>query len=75
MAKAVQWGIFLWRMIMECFVCERIDWIKDGKNPYFVRELETGYVVLGDHQRFRGNTVFLCKRMPRSCTSWNQPFA
>lgn len=46
----------------DCMVCERIDWIKDGKNPYFVRELETGYVVLGDHQHFRGYTLFLCKQ-------------
>lgn len=32
-----------------------------GKNPYFVRELETGYVVIGDYQRFKGYTVFICK--------------
>lgn len=43
-------------------MCERIDWIMEGKTLYFVRELETGYVVLGDHQRFRGYTVFLCKQ-------------
>lgn len=47
---------------MDCMVCERIDWIRAGNNPYFVRELETGYVVIGDHQRFRGYTVFLCKQ-------------
>lgn len=46
----------------DCMVCERIDWIYEGKNPYFVRELETGYVVLGDHQHFRGYTLFLCKQ-------------
>lgn len=42
-------------------VCERIDWIKEDKNPYFVRELNTGYVVIGDHQRIKGYTVFICK--------------
>lgn len=47
---------------MSCLICERIDLIKEGKNPYFVYELETGYVVLGDHQRFFGYTLFLCKR-------------
>ncbi|MDF2889537.1 MAG: diadenosine tetraphosphate hydrolase, partial [Lacrimispora sp.] len=26
-----------------------------------MKELETGYVVLGDHQRFQGYTLFLCK--------------
>lgn len=45
-----------------CFICERIGMIKRGENPYFVRELETGYAVIGDNQRFYGYTVFLCKR-------------
>lgn len=44
-----------------CFICERIEMIKQGTNPYFVKELETGYVVLGDHQYFKGYTLFLCK--------------
>lgn len=44
-----------------CGVCERINLIKEGKNPFFVRELRTGYVVLGDIQRFQGYTLFLCK--------------
>lgn len=46
---------------MDCFICERIEMIKNGTNPYFVCKLETGYVVLGDHQRFKGYTLFLCK--------------
>ena len=44
-----------------CLLCERIDMIKNGTNRYFVKELETGYVVLGDHQHFEGYTVFICK--------------
>lgn len=44
-----------------CGVCKRINQIKEGKNPYFVAELETGYVVLGDYQHFKGYTLFLCK--------------
>ena len=43
-------------------MCERIDWIKRGENPYFVRELNTGYVVMGDSQRIKGYTLFLCKQ-------------
>lgn len=46
---------------MNCLICERIEMIKNGINPYFVCELETGYVVLGDHQYFKGYTLFLCK--------------
>ncbi len=47
---------------MGCLICERIEQIQKGCNPYFVCELETGYVVLGDHQRFTGYTLFLCKQ-------------
>lgn len=36
--------------------------IKSGNNPCFVKELDTGYVVIGDHQHFEGYTLFLCKR-------------
>ena len=45
-----------------CFICKRIEMINNGTNPYFVAELETGYVVLGDHQHFEGYTLFLCKK-------------
>ena len=45
-----------------CLICDRIQAIQEGCNPYFVCELETGYVVLGDHQRFKGYTLFLCKK-------------
>lgn len=44
-----------------CFICNRIRMIKAGTNPYFVKELETGYVVLGDNQHFKGYTLFLRK--------------
>lgn len=45
-----------------CLVCQRISRIKNSTNPYFVKELETGYVVLGDHQYYQGYTLFLCKK-------------
>jgi len=40
-------------------MCEMNKNIKD--DPYFIMELETGYVVLGWYQRFKGYTVFNCK--------------
>lgn len=49
----------------DCLICDRIDLIKKGENPYFVCELKTGYVVMGDHQFFRGYTLFLCKNHKR----------
>lgn len=44
-----------------CLICDRIEMIKKGENPYFVKELETGYAVIGGHQYFKGFTLFLCK--------------
>ncbi|GAB2548796.1 HIT family protein [Gracilibacillus alcaliphilus] len=45
----------------DCLICHRMNMIKEGANKYFVAELETGYVVIGDHQYFEGYTLFLCK--------------
>jgi diadenosine tetraphosphate (Ap4A) HIT family hydrolase len=45
-----------------CLICQRITEIGAGKNRHFVAELDTGYVVLGDFQFFRGYTLFLGKR-------------
>lgn len=44
-----------------CIVCDRIKMIKEGTNPYFIKELETGYVAVGDFQHFKGYTLFLYK--------------
>ena len=45
-----------------CLICDRIKMIEENRNPWFVKELETGYVVIGDHQHFKGYTLFLCKQ-------------
>lgn len=45
-----------------CLVCQRIKKIKVGKNPFFIAELQTGYVVLADNQFYKGYVIFLCKR-------------
>ena len=44
-----------------CLICDRIKIIKNCENQYFVKELETGYVVIGDNQHFKGYTIFLAK--------------
>ena len=44
-----------------CLICQRIELIKKEENPYFVKELETGYLVIGDHQYFEGYSLFLAK--------------
>lgn len=49
----------------DCLICDRIRLIREKSNPYFICELKTGYVVVGDHQFFRGYTLFLCKEHKR----------
>ena len=44
-----------------CGICDRINQTKAGNNPFLVKELETGYVVIGDYQHFKGYTLFLYK--------------
>jgi diadenosine tetraphosphate (Ap4A) HIT family hydrolase len=58
-----------------CFVCDRISQIKSGRNKHFVAELETGYVVMADHQFFRGYTLFICKKCVPSLYSLDFDFA
>lgn len=45
-----------------CLICDRINKINGKNNPYFVKELSTGYIVLGDHQYWPGYTLFLAKK-------------
>lgn len=46
----------------KCLICERIELIRKGENPFFVAETKTGFVVLGDFQFFRGYTLFFFQR-------------
>lgn len=48
--------------INNCSICQWIENIKSGKDPFFVLELRTGYVVIGHYQYFPGYTLFLCKK-------------
>lgn len=45
-----------------CLICDRIEMIRNNINPYFVKELKTGYIVIGDNQHFKGYTLFLYKQ-------------
>ncbi len=46
---------------MDCLICERIKQIKVGRNKFFVKELKSGYVVIGDHQYYEGYALLLSK--------------
>ena len=43
-------------------MCKVIEQIKNGENPWFVKEFETGYVILGFNQHFYGYSLFICKQ-------------
>lgn len=45
-----------------CDICNTIENSLNGENPFFVKELETGIVVLGWNQHFYGYTIFMCKK-------------
>lgn len=49
-------------MTAGCLICDRIAEIIKGTNRYFVKELQTGYVVIGDYQFYKGYTLFLSKK-------------
>lgn len=43
-------------------MCKTIEQSLAGDNPFFVKELETGIVILGWNQHFYGYTLFICKQ-------------
>lgn len=45
----------------DCFVCDRIEMIKNHRNKYLVKEMKSGYVVFCDFQYFYGYTIFMSK--------------
>lgn len=45
-----------------CDICDTIKKSIAGDNPYFVKELKTGIVVLGWNQHFYGYSLFMCKK-------------
>ncbi len=57
-----------------CLICERIQLIKKNANPYFIKELSTGYVVLADNQFYKGLTLFLSKVHKRELCELDKKF-
>lgn len=48
-------------MTEACFICERINRAKEGKNPYLIQEFKHSFLVIGDHQYFKGYSLVLFK--------------
>ncbi|MBI2051916.1 HIT family protein [Candidatus Roizmanbacteria bacterium] len=49
-------------MKRRCLICKKIAQIKRHANPYLIKELHTGYVVIEEYQFYKGYVLFLCKR-------------
>ena len=47
---------------MNCDMCKVIEEIKKNENPWFIKELKTGYVIFGWIQHFHGYVIFICKQ-------------
>lgn len=50
-----------------CFICDRIKMINNGTNPYFVKELQTGYVVMAIISILRATHYFFAKNTKQNC--------
>lgn len=46
---------------MDCSLCERSKLTSEGKYPYLIHEFKHSYLMLGEHQFFRGYCVLVSK--------------
>lgn len=46
---------------MNCRLCERVKQTDEGKYPYLIHEFPHSYLMLGEHQFFRGYCVLVSK--------------
>lgn len=65
----------MWRKQMKnCDFCKIIEKSLNGENLFFVKELETGIVILGWNQHFYGYTIFICKQHSTELYQLNKEF-
>lgn len=46
---------------MDCVLCEGVEKVRNGEDPFFIIELEAGYATLRWYQRYKGYTLFISK--------------
>lgn len=46
---------------MNCALCERVNSIRAGSYPYLIHEFPHSYLLLGEHQFYRGYCVLVSK--------------
>ena len=44
-----------------CFICKRVEMVRDGINPYLIHEFKSSIFVMGDHQLYKGMSFLLLK--------------
>lgn len=58
---------------MNCPLCERVEIIKKGKYPYLIHEFENSYLLLGEHQFYRGYCVLVSKSHHKEMADISSP--
>lgn len=58
---------------MECALCQRVLKIKKGEYPFFIHEFEHSYLMLGEHQFYRGYCVLVSKKHHREMADIPSP--
>ncbi len=58
---------------MNCSLCERSKLTAEGKYPYLIHEFEHSYLMLGEHQFFRGYCVLVSKSHFKEMTDMPAP--
>lgn len=53
---------------MNCLLCDRIEAIKKNEYPFLIHEFEESYLLLGEHQFYKGYCVLLSKSHFREMT-------
>ena len=53
---------------MGCALCERVKLTKDGLYPYIIHEFKNSYLMLGEHQFYKGYCVLVLKEHHREMT-------
>ena len=53
---------------MSCLLCDRIEAIKKNEYPFLIHEFEESYLLLGEHQFYKGYCVLLSKSHFREMT-------
>ncbi len=58
---------------MECSLCERVKLAKTGKYPFLAHEFKHSFLMLGEHQFYRGYCVLVSKSHHREMADIASP--